>query len=268
MATMRNTVPAPAGTSYTAASLSNTLRQGSTPPARTVELDKIVQLFTGPNSAELHGRHVAAIERVCQAGSSGAAIRDLPKIGQIMAVTIELLQNGLTQFEAPLIELIRCGARTAARLPLLSLSPPTHTHTQAACPCYPPARPPSPPSSLPLPPPPPPHAPRTTPTPPTGRTLSLPFVKRSATDDLLMFANVNGILCTVATVFTFDLPAPVQIAAAEVRRRWRCAAHARAPASPALQQALQALPSPLSNRIPAAVQPLPREPPSHSRRGA
>ena len=59
-----------------------------------------------------------------------------------------------------------------------------------------------------------------------------------------MFANVNGILCTIATVFTFDLPVPVQIAAAEVRCSAAAATAHCARSAPPPFPALKALPPP------------------------
>ncbi len=71
------------------------------------DVDKIVKLFEGPNSQDLHERHVAAIERLCKSSAGGFAIRDLPKIQQVLEVTFRLIQQGLLQFVEPVHQLIR-----------------------------------------------------------------------------------------------------------------------------------------------------------------
>lgn len=46
--------------------LQNTLANRDLFATQTIELDKVVKLFTGPNSRELHSRHVAALDKICQ----------------------------------------------------------------------------------------------------------------------------------------------------------------------------------------------------------
>eukprot|EP00976_Prorocentrum_cordatum_P094702 1189888-Prorocentrum_minimum.AAC.6 len=47
-------------------------------------------------------------------------------------------------------------------------------------------------------------------------TLSLPFVRRTATDEFKMFNNISHICMTVSKTFNPKVPADAQIAAAEV----------------------------------------------------
>lgn len=44
-------------------------------------------------------------------GAIGAAIRDLPKIQQILTVTFQLIKAGLSLFEEPVMAVIRCAAQ-------------------------------------------------------------------------------------------------------------------------------------------------------------
>lgn len=48
------------------------------------------------------------------------------------------------------------------------------------------------------------------------RMLSLPFVKRSATDELIMYRNICGLLSALTIPFVNNLPKAIQICAAEV----------------------------------------------------
>lgn len=74
---------------------------------QNVDFDKIIQLFTGPNSSDLYERHVSAVERLCKSSSSGFAIRDLPKVQQVLELTLQLLKRGLQEFLAPATSLIK-----------------------------------------------------------------------------------------------------------------------------------------------------------------
>jgi len=70
-------------------------------------LDKVIALFTGKNSQELYERHLAAIERLCQSNATGFAIKDLPKVQQILEITLRLLLKGVPGFLQPAVGLIK-----------------------------------------------------------------------------------------------------------------------------------------------------------------
>ncbi|KAG2443045.1 hypothetical protein HYH02_009460 [Chlamydomonas schloesseri] len=76
------------------------------PAGPTVELEKLIALFTGPNSADLYDRHGAAIQRLCKNNASGFAIRDLPKVQQVLELSLALLKRGSAGFTEPLCELV------------------------------------------------------------------------------------------------------------------------------------------------------------------
>jgi hypothetical protein len=76
------------------------------PASTPVDLDKVILLFEQPNSRDLHERHVAAIGRLCKTNSMGFAIRDLPKVQQILELSLALLKRGIGGFLEPLCELI------------------------------------------------------------------------------------------------------------------------------------------------------------------
>lgn len=71
-----------------------------------VELDRVIALFRGPNSADLHDRHVAAMLKLASSNPQGFAIRDLPKVQSILELSIELLRHGVAAFVEPLCHLI------------------------------------------------------------------------------------------------------------------------------------------------------------------
>ncbi|EFJ42961.1 hypothetical protein VOLCADRAFT_96890 [Volvox carteri f. nagariensis] len=71
-----------------------------------VDLDKVIALFTGPNSADLHERHVAAINRLCRSNQNGFTIRDLPKVQQVLELSVALLKRGIGLFLEPVCELV------------------------------------------------------------------------------------------------------------------------------------------------------------------
>ncbi|KXZ56694.1 hypothetical protein GPECTOR_1g625 [Gonium pectorale] len=79
------------------------------------DLDKVIALFTGPNSADLFERHVAAISRLCHSNSAGFAIRDLPKVQQVLELSLALLKRGSGGFEEALCELVGTFAKPFVR---------------------------------------------------------------------------------------------------------------------------------------------------------
>eukprot|EP00873_Tetraselmis_striata_P001553 jgi/Tetstr1/421817/TSEL_012718.t1 len=121
----------------------------------SVSYDKVIGLFTHSLSSELYDRHVAAIHRMCRAASEGFAIRELPKVDQIVQFTIALLR--------------KTGAREVEE---------AATHLL--------------------------------------RTLALPFLRRTSTDEFKMMNNISSMLSTVGTALDSELPPAVQIAAAEM----------------------------------------------------
>jgi hypothetical protein len=74
------------------------------------DLDKVIALLTGPNSKALHDRHLSAVERLCSQ-STNFAIRDLPKVQQILEITLRLLLKGIPGFLQPAVGLLRCEQR-------------------------------------------------------------------------------------------------------------------------------------------------------------
>lgn len=83
-----------------------TQSMGGAAAGATVELEKLIALFTGPNSADLYDRHVAAMQRLCRNNAAGFAIRDLPKVQQVLELSVALLKRGSTGFVEPLCELV------------------------------------------------------------------------------------------------------------------------------------------------------------------
>lgn len=74
----------------------------------SVSYDKVIGLFTHSLSSELYDRHVAAIHRMCRAASEGFAIRELPKVDQIVQFTIALLRKtGAREVEEAATHLLR-----------------------------------------------------------------------------------------------------------------------------------------------------------------
>jgi hypothetical protein len=71
-----------------------------------MDLDKVIALFTGPNSESLYDRHYAGLDKLCKNSVGGIAICDLPKVEQILRITLGLLQKGVTGFVQPTVELV------------------------------------------------------------------------------------------------------------------------------------------------------------------
>ena len=72
-----------------------------------ISIDRVVDLLTGPNSAELRARHGATIEQLCRASAKGFAIRDLDKLNKVLIVTSKAVSIGETALEIPLCMLLR-----------------------------------------------------------------------------------------------------------------------------------------------------------------
>lgn len=86
----------------------NSLANGNGTLSNTVDLDRVLALFNGPNSNELYERHYAAVEKLNKTSAqTGFAIRDLGKVQQILELTLKLIQSGSTEFLQPAEELIR-----------------------------------------------------------------------------------------------------------------------------------------------------------------
>ncbi|KAL6758369.1 flagellar associated protein [Haematococcus lacustris] len=79
-------------------------------------LDKVIALLTGRNSQELEARHLAAIDKLCASSKDGFAIRDLPKVQQILEITVQLLLKGNARFLQPAISLVRTANKPFVRL--------------------------------------------------------------------------------------------------------------------------------------------------------
>jgi len=74
-----------------------------------ITIDRVVDLLTGPCSADLQARHVVTIEQLCRTNAEGFAIRDLQKINKILTITTMAVSKGESTFEASLCLLLRCG---------------------------------------------------------------------------------------------------------------------------------------------------------------
>ena len=79
---------------------------GGTATLAAADMDKLIALFNGPNSHDLHDRHVAAILKLCKGNQQGFAIRDLPKVQQILELSVALLRCGNDTFLEPVCELV------------------------------------------------------------------------------------------------------------------------------------------------------------------
>lgn len=73
------------------------------------DLEKVIALFQGPNSSDLYERHCTAIQRLCKEASSqgGFAIRDLPRVQQVLELTLKLLSSGVGDFLQPAVDLLK-----------------------------------------------------------------------------------------------------------------------------------------------------------------
>ena len=86
----------------------------------SMNYDKVISLFTSRHSSELYDRHVAAIHRMCRSATNGFAIRELPKVEQVLIFTLELLRKTANSEIADATEhLIRHPPPPSHPLPLL-----------------------------------------------------------------------------------------------------------------------------------------------------
>jgi len=87
----------------------------ATRPVTSDELVQVVHLLSDANSAALHARHVAALQRVCALGGGGGiAVRDVPKVQQILDVAFQLTRERPDLVE-PVCQLIKCLGRPFVR---------------------------------------------------------------------------------------------------------------------------------------------------------
>uniref|UniRef100_A0A061QTH0 Flagellar associated protein n=1 Tax=Tetraselmis sp. GSL018 TaxID=582737 RepID=A0A061QTH0_9CHLO len=63
----------------------------------SISYDRILGLFTHEHSSGLYERHIAAVHRVCRHAKEGFAIRDLPKVKQVLEFTLALLRRAPSQ---------------------------------------------------------------------------------------------------------------------------------------------------------------------------
>jgi len=75
------------------------------------DLDEVIKLFTGPNSASIYERHYASIERLCKANTDGFALADLPKVQEVLELSFQLLRSGISGFLEPVCSLLRALAK-------------------------------------------------------------------------------------------------------------------------------------------------------------
>lgn len=91
--------------------------QQQTLAAASAELESAVRLLQDPKAADLHGRHAAAIERMCRAAAAagGFAAADLPRLTLLLDILLPLVLSGARpEFAAPL-----CGALRLLGRPLV-----------------------------------------------------------------------------------------------------------------------------------------------------
>eukprot|EP00879_Flechtneria_rotunda_P015714 GHRR01016436.1.p1 GENE.GHRR01016436.1~~GHRR01016436.1.p1 ORF type:complete len:560 (+),score=213.16 GHRR01016436.1:608-2287(+) len=75
------------------------------------DLDKVVKLLLTQQIPELQERHLAAIDNLCKNNAAGFTVRDLPRVAQILQITLQLISKGATQFVGPICSLIRTLAK-------------------------------------------------------------------------------------------------------------------------------------------------------------
>jgi hypothetical protein len=72
-----------------------------------MDVDKLLQLFEGPNSGELQDRHLAALQNLASTSAGGFAVHDLAKVPRILQLTYQLIIKGRLQFLEPTLGLVR-----------------------------------------------------------------------------------------------------------------------------------------------------------------
>jgi hypothetical protein len=85
------------------------IEEASSPTrAQAVDLDQLIKLFKGPNSASLHERHCASIEKLCRSNADGFALKDLPKVQELLELTFGLVAHaGVASMLEPACTLLR-----------------------------------------------------------------------------------------------------------------------------------------------------------------
>lgn len=81
---------------------------GGTGAVPAMPIDKVMRLFTGPNSDKLYERHQSAVARLCKAQAAGFPVQDLPQACQLLELTLALIERGTTDFVPTAITLIKC----------------------------------------------------------------------------------------------------------------------------------------------------------------
>ncbi|MEW5303624.1 MAG: hypothetical protein WDW36_006297 [Sanguina aurantia] len=81
----------------------------------SIDMEKIIRLLTGPNSAELYDRHLVAINKLLQNSRTGFSIRDLPKVQTILEITLRLLATGVDMLLQPSLDLLQCLSKPYIR---------------------------------------------------------------------------------------------------------------------------------------------------------
>ena len=71
------------------------------------ELDKLAKLLLHQGSESLVHRHICGIERLCKSNSQGFAIRDLPKVQQVLGITLKLIASGQGHYTDHVCSIIR-----------------------------------------------------------------------------------------------------------------------------------------------------------------
>ncbi|GMH36298.1 hypothetical protein BSKO_04166 [Bryopsis sp. KO-2023] len=135
--------------------------RATTVMSQKTDIDKVLDLFTEPLSADMHDRHAIAIDRLCRNNSNGFAIRDLPSVQQVLELSLALARDGKEEFIGPVCRLFGI--------------------------------------------------------------LSMPFQRRTSTDEYKMLSNITELLSCIGGVFTTDTPTSIQLIATEMLREFATA---------------------------------------------
>eukprot|EP00955_Chlamydomonas_euryale_P040744 351801-Chlamydomonas_euryale.AAC.7 len=148
------------------------------------DLDEVIKLFTGPNSASIYERHYASIERLCKANTDGFALADLPKVQEVLELSFQLLRSGISGFLEPVCSLLRYAShafRCCLDRRQLRRSPEKSFVLFVR-----------------------------------RGALAKPFIKKAATDEVRLLRNVESLLRVLGIVFAPGYQVELQLAVCEV----------------------------------------------------
>ncbi|GMI12631.1 hypothetical protein TrLO_g13021 [Triparma laevis f. longispina] len=73
---------------------------------KPLNYDKLIKLFTHPDTSTLYDRQVSQLRRVARHNPNGFPLKSLPKIQQLILLALQQLNSGQAQFTKPLTSLI------------------------------------------------------------------------------------------------------------------------------------------------------------------